>query len=276
MKHKNLRKIFFYIGVVIVLVYFLFPFYWAVVSSIRPPAELFSSHPSLIPFHFDFESYVQVFTERPFALNILNSTIVAGSATLLCLVIGSVAAYAIARLKFAGKVGVMILVLMVSMFPQVSILGALFQILRSFKLINTYPGLIIPYIALTLPLTIWTLQNFFRDMPHELEEAAYIDGSGKFGTFWRIILPLAVPGLVATGLLTFIFSWNEFLFALTFEQIPSMYTVPVAISMFTGYYVVPWGQIMAASVIVTAPLVILVLIFQNRIIAGMTAGAVKG
>ncbi len=276
MRYKRTKKVLFYIGVAVVLTYFLFPFYWAVVSSIRIPSELFSPHQSLIPLKIQFESYVQVFTQRPFARNILNSTIVAGAATLLCLVIGSLAGYAIARLKFAGKLLVMLFILSVSMFPQVSILGALFQILRSAKLINTYPGLIIPYIALTIPLTVWTLQNFFRDMPKELEEAAYMDGSGKFSTFLRIVLPLSAPGLVATGLLTFIFSWNEFLFALSFEQLPNMYTVPVAIAMFTGYYVVPWGQIMAASVIVTAPLVILVLIFQNKIIAGMTAGSVKG
>ncbi len=276
MRYKRTKKVLFYIGVAVVLTYFLFPFYWAVVSSIRIPSELFSPHQSLIPLKIQFESYVQVFTQRPFAQNILNSTIVAGAATLLCLVIGSLAGYAIARLKFAGKLLVMLFILSVSMFPQVSILGALFQILRSAKLINTYPGLIIPYIALTIPLTVWTLQNFFRDMPKELEEAAYMDGSGKFSTFLRIVLPLSAPGLVATGLLTFIFSWNEFLFALSFEQLPNMYTVPVAIAMFTGYYVVPWGQIMAASVIVTAPLVILVLIFQNKIIAGMTAGSVKG
>jgi len=275
-RYKRTKKVLFYIGVAVVLTYFLFPFYWAVVSSIRIPSELFSPHQSLIPLKIQFESYVQVFTQRPFARNILNSTIVAGAATLLCLVIGSLAGYAIARLKFAGKLLVMLFILSVSMFPQVSILGALFQILRSAKLINTYPGLIIPYIALTIPLTVWTLQNFFRDMPKELEEAAYMDGSGKFSTFLRIVLPLSAPGLVATGLLTFIFSWNEFLFALSFEQLPNMYTVPVAIAMFTGYYVVPWGQIMAASVIVTAPLVILVLIFQNKIIAGMTAGSVKG
>ncbi len=276
MKHKRLRSFFFYIGVAVVLIYFLFPFYWAVVSSIRPASELFSAHQSLIPLKAQFKSYIEVFTQRPFARNILNSTIVAGSATLLCLIIGSLTGYAIARLKFKGKMLVMLFILSVSMFPQVSILGALFQILRSVKLINTYPGLIIPYIALTIPLTVWTLQNFFRDMPKELEEAAYIDGSGKFSTFFRIVLPLSIPGLVATGLLTFIFSWNEFLFALTFEQLPNMYTVPVAIAMFTGYYVVPWGQIMAASVIVTVPLVALVLIFQNKIISGMTAGSVKG
>jgi multiple sugar transport system permease protein len=146
------------------------------------------------------------------------------------------------------------------------------------KLINTYPGLILPYISITLPLTTWILQNFFRELPKEVEESAAIDGCSKLRTLWSIVLPMAAPGLVATGLLTFISAWNEFLFALTFMQRPEKYTVPVAIALFKGasQYEIPWGQIMAAAVIVTTPLVVLVLIFQKKIIAGLSAGSVKG
>jgi len=145
-------------------------------------------------------------------------------------------------------------------------------------LINTYTGLIIPYTAMNLPLTVWVLQSFFRELPKEVEESAFIDGASKLRTLWSIVLPMSAPGLVATGLLTFIAAWNEFLFALTFMQKPSLYTVPVAVALFKGasQYEIPWGQLMAAAVIVTLPLVILVLVFQNRIIAGLSAGAVKG
>jgi multiple sugar transport system permease protein len=267
-----------YLLVAIILIWCIFPFYWAVVSSLKPDKDLFEINPSLFPKRITFENYIKVFTERPFHINIWNSIVVAGVTTIASLLIGSLAAYAIARLKFKGKVIVMSLILAVSMFPQVSILGALFVLLRSMKLINTYPGLILPYISITLPLTTWILQNFFRELPKEVEESAAIDGCSKLRTLWSIVLPMAAPGLVATGLLTFISAWNEFLFALTFMQRPEKYTVPVAIALFKGasQYEIPWGQIMAAAVIVTTPLVVLVLIFQKKIIAGLSAGSVKG
>jgi len=260
------------------VIYYIFPFYWAIKSSFTADKYLFTKEIKFWPQGFTFENYKKVFTERPFGLNILNSIIVAGATIIFSLIVGSFSAYAIARLKIPGKSALMLLILAVSMFPQVSILGGLFQLLRKMGLINTYPGLIIPYIALNLPLTTWILQNFFRELPKEIEESAYIDGCSKFETLWRIVLPLSAPGLVTTGLLAFIQAWNEFLFALTFMQTPEKYTVPVAIAMFTGktFYEVPWGQLMAASVIVTTPLVVLVLIFQNKIVQGLTAGSVKG
>ncbi|MBO8160059.1 MAG: carbohydrate ABC transporter permease [Thermosipho sp. (in: Bacteria)] len=275
---KIIYRTILYILVAIILVWCIFPFYWAIVSSLKPDKDLFEIHPTLFPKRITFENYIKVFTERPFHINIWNSIVVAGITTITSLIIGSLAAYAIARLRFKGKVIVMSLILAVSMFPQVSILGSLFVLLRSMKLINTYPGLILPYVSITLPLTTWILQNFFRELPKEVEESAAIDGCSKFRTLWNIVLPMAAPGLVATGLLTFISAWNEFLFALTFMQRPEKYTVPVAIALFKGasQYEIPWGQIMAAAVIVTAPLVILVLIFQKRIIAGLSAGSVKG
>ncbi|KAF2960761.1 carbohydrate ABC transporter permease [Thermotoga sp. 38H-to] len=272
------QRILLYIAVVFILVWCVFPLYWAFISSIKPDRDLFEKNPSLFPKRVTFENYVKVFKERPFHINIKNSIIVAGVTTALALAVGSLAGYAIARLRFRGKVIVMSLILAVSMFPQVSILGALFLILRGLKLINTYTGLIIPYTAMNLPLTVWVLQSFFRELPKEVEESAFIDGASKLRTLWSIVLPMSAPGLVATGLLTFIAAWNEFLFALTFMQKPNLYTVPVAVALFKGasQYEIPWGQLMAAAVIVTLPLVILVLIFQNRIIAGLSAGAVKG
>lgn len=266
------------ISVIFVLVWCIFPFYWAVVSSLKPNIELFESNPTLLPKNPTFSNYVKVFQERPFHVNIINSIIVSGITTLTTLIFGSFAGYAIARLHMRGKAIVMALILSVSMFPQISILGSLFVILRKLGFINTYQGLIIPYVAITLPLTTWILQNFFRDLPKEIEEAAAIDGCSRLRTLFQIVFPMSAPGLVATGLLTFISAWNEFLFAFTFMQKPDYYTVPVAIAMFAGrsQYEQPWGQLMAAAVIVTVPLVALVLIFQNRIIAGLSSGAVKG
>jgi len=221
---------------------------------------------------------VKVFSDRPFHVNIMNSAIVALATTGFSLLIGVMAGYAIARLKFPMKALVMSLILAVSMFPQVSILGSFFLILRSLHLISTYPGLILPYITLNLPLAVWILQNFFRELPIEIEEASLIDGCSRFRLLWSIVVPISSPGIVATGLLIFINSWNEFLFALTFMQKPRMYTIPVAVALFRGasQYEIPWGQLMSAAVIVTLPLVILVFVFQNKIIEGLSAGAVKG
>jgi len=275
---KLIFKVTLTLAVIFVLTWCIFPFYWAVISSLKPNIELFDPNPTLIPKNPTFSNYVKVFAERPFHVNIWNSIVVSGITTLTTLIFGSFAGYAIARLQMKGKAFVMALILSVSMFPQISILGSLFVILRKLGMINTYQGLILPYVAITLPLTTWILQNFFRDLPKEIEEAAAIDGCSRLRTLFQIVFPMSAPGLVATGLLTFITAWNEFLFAFTFMQKPEYYTVPVAIAMFAGrtQYEQPWGQLMAAAVIVTAPLVVLVLVFQNRIISGLSAGAVKG
>lgn len=275
---KLIFKVTLTIAVIFVLIWCIFPFYWAVVSSLKPNIELFDPNPTLLPKNPTFSNYIKVFAERPFHVNIWNSIVVSGITTLTTLIFGSFAGYAIARLRMKGKAFVMALILSVSMFPQISILGSLFVILRKLGMINTYQGLILPYVAITLPLTTWILQNFFRDLPKEIEEAAAIDGCSRLRTLFQIVFPMSAPGLVATGLLTFITAWNEFLFAFTFMQKPQYYTVPVAIAMFAGrtQYEQPWGQLMAAAVIVTAPLVVLVLVFQNRIISGLSAGAVKG
>jgi multiple sugar transport system permease protein len=275
---KNIEKTFLYIFVVVIFIYFVFPFWWAIRSSFTSNSFLFTKDFNLLPPEWTFDHYIGVFREHDFLRNILNSFIVAGSTTLLSLVIGSFAGYAVARLKIPGKVLIMGSILAVSMFPQVSILGGLYQLLRSMGLIDTYPGLIIPYTAITLPLTTWILQNFFRDLPKSVEESAYIDGCNKFQTLYKIVIPLSIPAIVTTGLLTFIQAWNEFMFALTFVINPEMFTVPVAISMFTGasQYEQPWGQLMAASVIITVPLVLMVLVFQKKIVEGLTSGAIKG
>jgi ABC-type glycerol-3-phosphate transport system permease component len=202
--------------------------------------------------------------------------IVAGCTTVLCLVLGAMCAYAIARLRFRGKGLVLSFVLAVSMFPQIAMLSPLYLLLRALGLINTYPGLVLPYLTFTMPLTIWLLVGFFRQLPGDLEDAARMDGAGPVRTLWEVVLPLAAPGLAATAILTFLYSWNEFLFALSFTLGPERYTVPVAIALFRGQYQVPWGQVLAASVVATVPVALIVIVAQRRIVSGLTSGAVKG
>jgi len=211
---------------------------------------------------------------------LLNSAIVATSVTVLSLVIGAFASYALGRFKFRGRTPVLYIVLSMTMFPQIAILGSLYTMVNDFGLYNTLGALILTYLVFTLPFTVWVLTSFFQQMPRELEEAAYVDGATPLQTFYRVLLPLAAPGMVTTGLLAFISAWNEFLYALSFTQTPENFTVTLAIFRFApdtpGGFQIAWGQIMAATIIITIPLVVLTLIFQRRIVAGLTAGAVKG
>jgi ABC-type glycerol-3-phosphate transport system permease component len=252
-----------------------FPFYWAIISSFTPEARLFEK-PSLLPANLVLDHYRALFTERDFWVPIRNSLIVAGATTAICVTLGALCAYALARLRFRGKVPLLGLILAVSVFPQISVVSPLYLLLRSLHLINTYPGLILPYLTFAMPLTVWLLVGFFRQLPAELEEAAMVDGASRLRAFGEVILPLALPGLAATAILTFVYSWNEFLFALSFTLGPERQTVPVAIALFRGQYQVPWGQILAAAIVATAPVALLVLAFQRRIVQGLTAGAVKG
>ncbi|MDQ3699087.1 MAG: carbohydrate ABC transporter permease [Gemmatimonadota bacterium] len=258
-----------------VVVLMAFPFYWAIVASFTPEAVLFRE-PSLWPRELILDHYRALFSERAFWVPIRNSVIVAGITTLFCVTLGAIAAYALARLRFRGQGVVLAFILAVTMFPQISIVSPLYLLLRSLRLINTYPGLIMPYMTFAMPLTVWLLVGFFRQLPGELEEAALVDGASRWQSFTKVIIPLAAPGLATTAILTFIFCWNEFLFALSFTLGPERQTVPVAIALFRGQYQVPWGQILAAAVIATAPVAVMVLFFQRRIVQGLTAGAVKG
>jgi ABC-type glycerol-3-phosphate transport system permease component len=252
-----------------------FPFYRAVAGSLTPEAQLFGGAP-LWPSPPVLEHYRALFTERDFWLPIRNSLVVAGATTLCCVTLGSLCAYAIARLRFRGKTLLLGLILAVSMFPQIAIVSPLFLLLRSLRLIDTYPGLVLPYLTFAMPLTVWLLVGYFRQLPAELEEAAMVDGASRLTAFREVIIPLALPGLAATAILTFVYSWNEFLFALSFTLGPERQTVPVAIALFRGQYQVPWGQVLAAAIVATAPVALLVLAFQRRIVQGLTAGAVKG
>jgi len=258
-----------------IAVFALFPFYYAIISSFRSSTALFDVSLWAAP---DLSNYVAVFREQPFARNILNSVVVATSVVAISLVLGVTASFALARVHFRGRGLLLLTILSVSMFPQVAVLSGMFELVRFLGLYNSLGGLILANLILTLPFTVWVLTTFMRELPKELEEAAYADGASPLDVVFRVFLPLLWPALVTTGLLAFIAAWNEFLFALTFTLSNEMRTVPVAIALLTGgsQYELPWGNIMAASVIVTVPLVVLVLVFQRRIVSGLTAGAVKG
>jgi trehalose/maltose transport system permease protein len=266
----------FYLLVALILTWSVFPFYYGVLSSLKSGAALFTV--DYLPRHWEWENYRAVFQEQPYAVNILNSVLVASSVVAASLLLAVTAAYALARIAFRGRGLLLLTILSVSMFPQVAVLSGLFEMIRALGLYNRLGGLILSYFILTLPFTVWVLTAFMRDLPVELEEAAIMDGAGPLTIVFRVFLPLLRPALVSTGLLAFIVAWNEFLFALTFTLTNSQRTVPVAIALISGAsaYELPWGRIMAASVIVTLPLVFLVLVFQRRIVAGLTAGAVKG
>jgi multiple sugar transport system permease protein len=265
-----------YLATVVFILLSFFPFSWTLLSSCKPASQLFQINPAFWPQPFTWENYRAIFLERRFYLNILNSIVVAGATTGVCVALGSLAAYGLARLKFRGKTVILGFILAVSLFPPIAIVSPLFLIFEQTRLINTYLALILPYLTFALPLTVWLLTAFFRQIPHELEEAARMDGAGPLRTFWEVTLPLAAPGIFTTAILTFIYCWNEFLFALAFTTNDASRTIPVAIVMFSGYHTVPWGQILAAVTVVTVPVAVMVLVLQRRIISGLTAGAVKG
>ena len=260
---------------VLALAVVAFPLYWAIASSLTPEAHLFAA-PSFFPRTPVLDHYRALFERHDFWLPIRNSLVVAASTTALCVTLGTFAAYALARLSFPGKTAVLGFVLAVTMFPQISIVSPLYLLLRAVNLVDTYPGLIFPYVTFAMPLTVWFLTAFFRQLPEELEEAARIDGAGRLRTLWSVVLPLALPGIATTAILTFVYCWNEFLFALSFTLGPERWTVPVAIALFRGQYRVPWGEILAGAVIATLPVALLVLVFQRWIVRGLTAGALKG
>jgi ABC-type glycerol-3-phosphate transport system permease component len=252
---------------------FLFPLAWMAIASLRPEAQLFGAASAG---QVSATHYRALFDERAFAVPIRNSLIVAGLTTAIALPVAALCAYALARLRMRGKTVLLALVLAVSMFPQIAVIAPLYLILRELRLIDTYPGLVLPYVTFATPLAIWLLTGFFRQLPRELEDAAVIDGASRLRALRDIVLPLAGPALASTAILTFLYCWNEFLFALSFTVSPERHTVPVSIALFRGRYQVPWGQILAAAVVATIPVAVIVLAFQRRIVAGLTAGSVKG
>jgi trehalose/maltose transport system permease protein len=274
------RRVSFWLLIAVIFIYAVFPFYWAIRSAFTPDGELFVTPVKYFPSNPTFTNFREVLSQGEFQHALLNSTIVAGSVTLMALALGSLAGYALGRFNFRGRSAALYLMLSMTIFPQIAILGALYKMINTFGLYDRLGALILTYMIFTLPFTVWVLTSFTRGLPRDLEEAAYIDGATPLQAFYKVILPLIAPGLVTTGLLAFIAAWNEFLYALSFIQTVDKRTVPVAITSFTGRsgstFQIPWGQIMAATIIVTLPLITLTLILQRRILAGLTAGAVKG
>ena len=268
-----------YIAVAVVLFIALAPFYWTAITSIKVDAEINASPPTLFPQSFTTNNYTQAFisVQPAFAKDLLNSTLVAIFTTILALIFGSICAYAIARTKFVGKAGVLAIVLSVQMFPLIALVGPLYVFFTgTINVYNTYVALIIPYLVIALPVTVYFLTSFFRDLPPDLEEAALVDGTTRMGALWRIVLPLTAPGVFTTAILSFITVWNDFLFGLTMTADSNAQTVTVAIPLFNGEHSIAFGEVSAAAIIVTIPLVVMVLFLQRRIVSGLTAGAVKG
>lgn len=266
----------FYLLVAVIVFVSVFPFYYAILTSFKSGTALFEVN--YLPVHFSLDNYISVLTTGVFVRNLGNSILVATSVVVLALFLAVTAAFALARVSFRGRGLLLMTILAVSMFPQIAVLAGLFELVRAFGLFNTPFALIFSYTIFTLPFTVWVLTTFMRDLPMEIEEAAIVDGASPWVIITKVFMPLMWPALVTTGLLAFIAAWNEFLFALTFTSSNETRTVPVAIALLSGasQYEIPWGRIMAASVIVTVPLVVLVLIFQRKIVQGLTAGGVKG
>jgi trehalose/maltose transport system permease protein len=273
---RVVRQAGFAVLVAALLVYLLFPFYYAILTSLKSGPDIFRV--TYWPTGLDFANYVRIFREQSFGRAILNSVVVAAATVAVALLLALGAAFALGRVQFRGRGLLLLTILGVSMFPQVAVLSGLFALIRGLHLYDNLLALVLSYSIFTLPFTVWVLTAFIRELPREIEEAAIMDGAGPWTLVTRVFLPLLGPAMVTTGLLAFIVAWNEFLFALTFTLSNTQRTVPVAIALISGAgeFELPWGNIMAASVIVTLPLIALVLVLQRRLVAGLTLGAVKG
>ena len=270
------EKVLWSIAILVVLLYALIPVLWITSLSLKPTADI--GDRKFIPETFTLDNYDQIFSTNLFNAALVNSIGIAAISTLIAIVLAAMAAYALTRLDFTGKGLILSGALAIAMFPAISIVGPLFDMWRSLGLFDTWLGLIIPYLTFTLPLAIYTLSAFFREIPWELEQAARVDGATPFQAFRKVIVPLAAPGVFTSAILVFIFAWNDFIFANTLTSTENARTVPAALAFFTGgsQFEDPTGAISAAAVVVTIPIIIMVLIFQRRIVAGLTAGAVKG
>ncbi|UCG11884.1 MAG: carbohydrate ABC transporter permease [Deltaproteobacteria bacterium] len=272
---KRLKKLGLLAAICLVAGASLAPFLCFVSLAFKTEAQVTTIPPDLWP-DFSLTFFRSAVVRYGVFHYLFNSVIVAGVTTVITVTMATLAAYGLARLSTSLAKAILMGILACAMFPQISIVGPIWRILRTVGWLNTYQGIILPYVALTLPLAVWILAVFIREIPEELEAAALVDGCTRLGALWRVILPLAVPGLFTACILCFIHAWNEFFLALLILTDPAKQTMPVGIALFQGDYIVPWGEIAAASFITTAPLVLLVLLFQRRIVSGLSAGAIKG
>jgi multiple sugar transport system permease protein len=280
MKHGSREYTLWSIAIAAVLIFALIPVLWLISISLKPPSEIVDQR--FIPQSVSLDNYKSLFeggfSESPFIHPLINSIAIALITTVIAITLASLTAYAIARLEFPGKRLILAGALAIAMFPPISTVGPLFDMWRALGLYDTYPGLIIPYLTFSLPLAIYVLVAFFREIPWDLEQAAAVDGATPFQAFRKVILPLAAPGVFTAAILVFIFAWNDFVFAISLTSSDASRTVPASLAFFTGEssFTEPTGSIAAAAVVVTIPIIIFVLFFQRRIVAGLTAGAVKG
>lgn len=275
-KTIRIREVLRILAMAVFLIIIVFPFCWQIITSLKDPRDISLMPTELWPSRFSLDFFINVFVNHNFGVYLTNSVIVACGAMIATLVMGFPAAYAFSRIPFRFKKFWQNFILLANMFPIIAVVTPMFVIFKKMKLINTYPGLIIPSVILTLPMAIWTLIAFIKTIPYELEEAALLDGCSRFESVMRVILPLAAPGVFTTAIIAFITAWNEFMFALILVTKNNLRTVPVAISMFPGQFTVPWGDMAAASIVATVPIVLVVLLCQKKIVAGLTSGGVKG
>jgi multiple sugar transport system permease protein len=267
-----------WIGFVLILVWCLLPVAWIISLSFKGPTETAAGSPQFLPKQPTIQNYKDILDNPDFQDALRNSFGISAISTVLSVILATLAAYAIARLEFRGKRLVLSIALAIAMFPVVALVGPLFDLWRTLHLFNTWPGLIIPYMSFTLPLAIWTLSAFFREIPWEMEQAAQVDGATSWQAFRKVIVPLAAPGVFTAAILTFFFAWNEFVLSISLTSTTAARTVPAQLSFFVGPdpFNPPYGQLATASVVVTIPIIIIVLLFQRKIVAGLTSGAVKG
>ena len=276
--NETRNKVGTWAGFLFILVWCLLPVVWIISLSFKGPTETAAGSPQFLPKEPTLQNYTDIFNNSDFRDSLVNSFGIAAISTFLSVILATLAAYAIARLDFKGKKLVLSIALAIAMFPVVALVGPLFDLWRTLGLFNTWPGLIIPYMSFTLPLAIWTLSAFFREIPWEMEQAAQVDGATSWQAFRKVIVPLAAPGVFTAAILTFFFAWNEFVLALSLTSTTASRTVPAQLSYFVGPdpFNPPYGQLATASVVVTVPIIIIVLLFQRKIVAGLTSGAVKG
>ncbi len=276
--NETRTKIGTWVGFLLILVWCLLPVVWIISLSFKGPTETAAGSPQFLPKEPTLQNYRDIIDNPDFKDSLINSFGIAAISTFLSVILATLAAYAIARLEFKGKRLVLSIALAIAMFPVVALVGPLFDLWRTLGLFNTWPGLIIPYMSFTLPLAIWTLSAFFREIPWEMEQAAQVDGATSWQAFRKVIVPLAAPGVFTAAILTFFFAWNEFVLALSLTSTTRARTVPAQLSYFVGPdpFNPPYGQLATASVVVTVPIIIIVLLFQRKIVAGLTSGAVKG
>ncbi len=278
--HKSLKNYLKKFGYLIFFIFFVssiaFPFFWQLINSFKTQRDLFSVPPTFWPQTWTLQNYIQAFTRQPFLLYIKNSFVVASMSTFIAIVVGSLASYSISRTKIKFKKLYLIILLSITLLPPITIVNPIYMLMRSLNLLNTYLGLAIVNIVFALPLAVWFLSSFFDTIPEELEESALIDGATIFQAFYKIILPLVAPGIFTVSILVFIAAWNQYLFAQILNPLKIRRTITVGITLYQTDYTVPWGTISAASIIVTVPLIIMVLILQRKIISGLLEGGVKG